>query len=210
MPRLLWEQYPAPRCFDHILPWGSRTPQHAFKCAPRSRLGFWDCWHFNQCFSRGSLPSSWSAVPDQQWLHHTPRWVNDAVGVQHVFIVGVYSPLPDFLPFCRIFDHCHRCIGQWYGELHSLWSDHLILLRQNSQQHWLLLDSDWKVMHTSQVILVVLLLSGCASKNEARSLFCFGFCAEQSFNRDVTPSPETVKELKTKEAKNEQADSKTP
>ena len=66
------------------------------------------------------------------------------------------------------------------------------------------------MIHTLQVILVVLLLSGCASKNEARSLLCFGFCSEQAFNRDVTPSPETVKELKTKEVKNEQADSKTP
>jgi len=54
-------------------------------------------------------------------------------------------------------------------------------------------------MYKISAVILILLISGCASKNEARSLICFGFCTEQAFNRDVeSPSKEVITAIQAK------------
>jgi hypothetical protein len=40
------------------------------------------------------------------------------------------------------------------------------------------------------LILITLLLAGCASKTDGRSLICVGFCSEQAIKTETTPNKE--------------------
>jgi hypothetical protein len=39
----------------------------------------------------------------------------------------------------------------------------------------------------ARALIIALLLAGCASKTDGRSLICIGFCSEQSLKTETTP-----------------------
>ena len=60
-------------------------------------------------------------------------------------------------------------------------ADVLVTIWQDGQQHWLFLDSDWEVMHTSYWLIVCLFLTGCTTPSQ----WCVGSCTQQNPTKEI-------------------------